>query len=205
MRRACVPLMSIVPEGWAVLLGVAALAAFASRLGCAVLALLLVLALAPLAAFFSESRRKVPGKPLAILAPIDGTVVRRRECHDDVLQREAVRILIRVDPWGGYCFRSPMEGEVYLVSGWPNRRVSAIRADEDDRVILRVTRGTLLGARPVWLPFGERVGQGRRCGVRRLARELEMLLPPNVRVEVELGAQVRAGETVLATILRKTS
>jgi phosphatidylserine decarboxylase len=51
---------------------------------------------------------------------------------------------------------------------------------------------------------GERVGQGRRCGLRRLAREIELIVPAGWRVDVQLGQRVRSGQTLLATMLRKS-
>jgi phosphatidylserine decarboxylase len=205
MRRAFAPMMAIVPEGW---LPLALLAA-----GVVVLwdraeplrAVLLFLSMPVVAYYFADRNREVLSRPRGILAPVDGVVVHRRECFDPLLQREAIRITLKVSPWGAYCLRAPLEGEVLpLNSGKPVRTASRIQTDELDDVVLRVTRGTLLGVRPVWIPFGERVGQGRRCGVRRLLGELELLLPAHARVEVELGQRVRCGQTLLATLLRKT-
>lgn len=195
--------MSLVPEGWVVILLTVVVGEFFYRSGLPLPALLCVALLPALGMFFYEPSRVVPSKPRGLLAPVDGIIVHRRECHDPVLEREAIRVLIHVDFWGAYCLRAPLEGEVLAVPAWPNRSLSLIRTDEGDEVILRPSRGAMFGARPVWLPFGERVGQGRRCGVRRLVREMELLLPAHVRVEVELGQRVRAGETLIATILRR--
>jgi len=205
MRSSYAPVMAVVPEGWALLIGTIVVGEFFYRVGHPLPAILAALLLPVIVVYFYEPGRTVPSKPRGILAPVDGVVVFRRECFDPVLEREAIRLLVRVDWWGAYCFRAPLEGEVVAVPGRPNRRLSLIRTDEGDDVIIRPTRGWMFGARPVWLPFGERVGQGRRCGVRRLVREVEVLLPASARIEVELGEHVRAGETLLATILRRNA
>lgn len=203
MRRAFSPLMSLVPEAWVSMLAVLVFGELFYRTGYPVLALMAAALLPVMLVFFYEPGRVVPSKPRGILAPVDGVVVHRRECYDPVLHREAIRVLIRVDVWGAYCLRAPLEGVVNAVPGRPNRKLSLIRTDEGDEVVVRPSRGSMFGARPVWVTFGERVGQGRRCGVRRGALEIEMLLPPTVRVEVELGRRVKAGESLIATILRK--
>lgn len=203
MSRRFVPLIGIVPEGWFVILLLALIVGVAYYNARELLAASALLLILPVGVYFHDSPRRVPSRPRGILCPVDGTVVFRRECHDPVIEREAVSIRIRVDRWGGYCLRAPIEGEVVPAPRSYARAVSCLRTDEGDQVIVALTRGAMLGARPIWLPFGERVGQGRRCGVRRFAREIEMLVPAGVRVEVALGERVRCGETVIATLLRR--
>ncbi len=150
----------------------------------------------------------MPSEPLAIIAPVDGRIVHRRECYDHFLDREAIRLSVRVSNLGAYLIRSPSEGVVLEIpaDAWPEFSGTAtwIKTDEEDDIIMAVTEGSLFGARPCLQRYGERVGQGRRCGVRRLARKMDIYLPANCRVEVEVGQSLRAGRDVLATLMRKS-
>lgn len=204
MLRPYEPLLSIVPEGWGVISALGSTALLLVAGGAVVAPAMLAAALPAAARFWADPRHGGVCKPRGILSPVDGTVVHRRECHDPILGREAIRVVIRTALWGGYCLRAPMAGEVVSLPRGCSESASRIRADDGQDVVLRVTRGSLLGARPVMLAPGERVGQGRRCGLRRLAREIEVLLPAGSRVEVALGSRVRSGETLLATLLRKS-
>lgn len=205
MLRPYEPLLSIVPEGWGVIgaLGGTAALLFA---GGGVLGPAMIAATLPAAArFWADPQHGIACKPRGVLAPLDGTVVHRRECHDPLLGREAIRIVIRAHWWGPYCLRAPIAGDVVpLPTGVDAPGVSRLRAEDGQDLLLRVTRGSLIGARPVMVGLGERVGQGRRCGLRRLAREIELILPAGWRVEVQLGQRVRSGQTLLATMLRKS-
>lgn len=203
MRSAYVPILRIVPEGWISCALLALLALLLWGLGLWQLALIPALLVPVALLWFQDRTRRSPAKPLGVLAPVDGVVSFRRECHDPYLGREAIRLGIRVSVWGNYLLRAPVEGEVLAVPG-ASRRVSRIQTDEGEDVLVVAARGWLLGARPVWIPFGERVGQGRPCGVRRLARVVDVYLPASSRVEVALGQTIRCGETVLATLLRRT-
>lgn len=162
-----------------------------------------------LLAFFHEPNRKVPPKPLAVIAPVDGYIVSRGECRDRFLDRDAIKLSIRVAHFGAYLLRSPSEGMVLEIpaDAWPEYKGQAtwIRTDEDDDIVFAVGKGSLLGARPCMTPYGERVGQGRRCGVRRFARRLDIYLPMNSRVEVEVGQTVRTGCGVLATLVHNAA
>ena len=207
MLRPYEPLLSIVPEGWGVI-GALGGAAFAMSVGGAVVLPAMLAAAMPAAArFYADPVHGVVCKPRGILAPVDGTVVYRRECHDPVLGREAIRIVLRTSWWGGYCVRAPMAGEVMPLprrsDGGSGSGISRIRSEDGQDLLMRAVRGSLLGARPVMVAVGDRVGQGRRCGLRRLAREIEIMIPAGSRVDVQLGERVRSGETLLATMLRK--
>ena len=200
-------LFHIVPEGWGVLFALAIVFLIVNA-GIGVWAALPVLVLMAVSVlFFRDSPRNVPAEPLSVIAPVDGTVIHRRECYDPYLDREAVKVAIRVNPFGAYLLRSPVEGTVLELAGETVERLggvaSMIRTDEGDELVMAIRYGTLFGARPCRNGYGERVGQGRCCGNRRMARRVELFLPVNSRMEVELGDHVRAGACVLAKLVHK--
>ncbi len=200
MRTSLNTIIGIPVEGWVVIAGTVATWRLLLLVHEAAWGLLALVPLQML--FFADRNRAVPSKPRGVLSPVDGRIVHRRECHDPMLDREAIRVSIRVSLWGAYSLRSPIEGEHVRFSGVGDRS-SVVRTDEGDEIVIRMRSGSLLGALPIWTPVGDRIGQGRRCGLRRLVRELDLYLPANARVEVAADARVRSGQTVIATLLRK--
>lgn len=165
------------------------------------------LLLIPVILFFRDRPCRVAAEPLAVIAPMDGTVTHRRECYDPFLDREAIRITIRLSLFGAYYFRSPVEGTTLelsgeAVAGFPGT-VSWLRTDEGDDIVVTVSHGITLGARPCRGSYGERVGQGRCCGTRRLALQVDVYLPVHSRVMVDLHTRVQAGSTVLGKLVHK--
>ena len=203
MRSFYTPVLRLAPEAWGVLLLLALIASVAYQRDLLPLVLVCLLLGLVVAVFCHDMPRHSAARPLGVLAPVDGVVSFRRECHDPYLGREAIRIGITVSPWGNYLLRVPVEGRVQAVSGG-SRRVSHLRTDEGEDILVVVAKGTLLGAWPVWAPIGQRMGQGKLCGVRRFAKIIELYLPADSRVEVALGQTIRCGETVLATLLRRS-
>ncbi|HEX7031165.1 MAG TPA: hypothetical protein VF254_11240 [Gammaproteobacteria bacterium] len=124
------------------------------------------------------------------LSPVDGCVLK--------IEREAggTRVLLRVALFGAYLFRSPTEGKVLEPGPENGGHGFRIRTDEGDEVLLRLTGSRWLPADAI-VDYGERVGQGQRCGVLRAARFAEVVLPASATLAVETGERVRAGETVL--------
>jgi phosphatidylserine decarboxylase len=54
-----------------------------------------------------------------------------------------------------------------------------------------------------YVRVGERVGQGQRCGHVPMGGVVEVYLPPNSRVLVTPGSQLKAGSDVIATLVHK--
>lgn len=158
-------------------------------------------------AYFWESNRNIPPRPMGVVAPVDGRVTDVESLQDELLGRPASRISIRISPFASYMLRAATEGQVTELSAdarasLNGRTATWLHTDEGQDVLMVVESGSLLGARPCRYAYGERVGQGRRCGVRRLARRIDVYVPQNSRVDVSKGDRVRGGETVIATLAR---
>lgn len=199
--------MQVAREGWLLLLlPLAAMGGAASLwLGSHWPWLLSAAICAVLVLGLRDGPRRVPPQPLGLIAPVDGRIVHRRECHDPFLDRAAIRLGILLDRDGAYYLRSPTEGTVMEIK-CPRpvanmARASWLRTDEGDDLVMVVTAGSLLGQRPCNVAYGQRVGQGRRCGARRLARRLDIYIPASSRVDIALGDHVAAGSDVLATMV----
>lgn len=202
MRSFYTPIFHLAPEVWVVLAFFGGLSAFAVDGECWIIGGLCFAVAALVALYGFDASVTVRAKPSGVLAIANGTVCFRRECHDPYLNREAIKLSIKLRWWGSYLFRAPVEAEITALPG-AGSAVSLLCTDEDESIVIEVAHGSLLGASPVWLSFGERVGQGRLCGVRRFAQVINIYLPSTVRVEVALGQKVQCGHTVLASLQRR--
>lgn len=156
---------------------------------------------------FRDPWRNVPAIPLGVVSPVDGTVVEIGLTDKSLLNGEVHKIIIRVDSFGTYTARCPVEGKIMDLRGdqprSSGRREASglwLRTDEDDDVVLQF-HGHRFGLAPrAFLRYGERVGQGQRCAYLRLTRFAEVQLPINGRVLVATGQRVSAGSDVLAKL-----
>lgn len=203
--------LHVAREAWWLLLPILAIGVILSfSLNMAAPWMIAVLLSAGLSLSFVDYDRVVPPQALGLVVPVDGSIVHRRECHDPYLNRAAIKLSIRVNRYGVYYFRAPSEGTVMEIrrgrrGGRHSAQASWIRTDEFDDIVMVISEGSLLGQRPVSAAFGQRIGQGRRCGSRRLARRVDLYIPINSRVDVKLGDKVRAGNDVLATMVHNAS
>jgi phosphatidylserine decarboxylase len=156
---------------------------------------------------FRDPRRTIPASPLGVVSPVDGEVIGIDLADKGVFHGEAHRIQVRIDSFGTYTARAPVEGKIMDL-----RSVDAddivdyqtnalwIQTDEGDDVVLQFT-GFRLGLAPKsFVRFGERVGQGQRCAYLRLARIAELHLPIASTVLVKPGQVLRAGSDLIGKV-----
>lgn len=165
-----------------------------------------------------SSRRKVPASPLGVLAPADGRVSRVESFRDPWLDRDVIRIELKLRPPGITVIHGPSEGKIKdlwtrhgpLGESQLTRSLDAspdcyalwVHTDEGAEVVMAVSsRWPVSRCRFNNAP-GERVGQGHRLAFVYFATSLDLLVPVSADVGVEPGQRVRAVESVLAEIPR---
>ena len=171
------------------------------------------LALLPLAAFvllvmlFRDPQRDVPPVALGIVSPVDGEIVEVETTDRCVVQGDAYRVRIRINAWGTYTARSPIEGRIMDLHSreqgvGPECPANAlwVKTDEGDSVVLQFHEYRLGLAPKSFIRLGERVGQGQRCAYIRLARFAELYLPQDGRVHVTVGDRVTAGRDLIGAV-----
>lgn len=166
--------------------------------------------------FFRDPRRKIPSVPLAIVSPIDGTVASVDAVFDPFLNRSAVRIQMQGSLAGAYTIRSVTEGKVqkqwfgtlpadseegiYSATGIPPYS-QWTQSDEGDDVITTLTPKFLSSVTRCSASSGERIGQGKVCSFVPFGADAEVLLAENTRIDVKSGDKVKAGTSIIATLV----
>jgi phosphatidylserine decarboxylase len=168
------------------------------------------------ALFFRDPRRQVPPIPLAIVAPIDGTVTSVEKVIDPYLNRPALRIQMLGSFIGVYTVRSVVEGKIqqqwfgklpdkneegiYSATGIPDY-AQWTQSDEGDDVITALSPKFLSSCPRCNTSSGERIGQGKTCAFVPFGTDAEVLLAENTRVDVKAGDKIKAGSSIIATLV----
>lgn len=156
---------------------------------------------------FRDPHRHIPAAPLGVVSPVDGRVVTVGLADKGVLQGEAHRIVIRINSFGTYTARCPVEGKIMdlnalavgTVVDYPTNALW-VQTDNGDDVVLQF-HGYRFGLAPrSFMRFGERLGQGQRCAYLRLTRFAEVHLPIDSKILVEPGQTVVAGADLIAKV-----
>jgi phosphatidylserine decarboxylase len=196
-------------EGVAPLALVAVLGVVIVRYASPWLALIPAILFGYLFLLFRDPERPVPAVALGVVSPADGEVVSVEKTEACVLPGETYRIRIRINSFGTYTARSPVEGTVRDLradapenSDCPSNALW-VRTDEGADVVLQF-HGYRFGIAPrSFVGFGQRIGQGHRCAYLRLAKYADVYMPATGQVSVAPGDMVLASSDVLGSIQRR--
>ncbi|MDP8254219.1 MAG: phosphatidylserine decarboxylase family protein [Candidatus Alcyoniella australis] len=165
--------------------------------------------------FFRNPERVPPDEPLAVISPADGKVCQQAYVEDSPLGGPAKKISVFMNVFNVHVNRSPYDGVVETIQYTPGRFLVAERdeaSEENERnlVVIRTPEGCRVAwvqvagfvARRVvcYLHEGDRTHTGRRMGLIRFGSRLDVFLPPESEVNVQVGQKVKAGITVLGRL-----
>ena len=156
---------------------------------------------------FRDPHRTIPSAPLGVVSPVDGTVLSVDEIEHGLPGGRAHRIRIRIDSFGTYTARAPIEGRVRdprQLAANDNvnfgRNALWLQTDEGDDVMLQFSAYRFGLAPSALRGYGERLGQGERCAYLRLTRFAELHLPIASQVLVQPGQIVVAGADLIGKV-----
>lgn len=158
---------------------------------------------------FRDPDREIPSHPLAILSPADGKVITVGSRYDPYLLRQSIRVTVQMHFYGVFTTRSPVEGKVLEPPHSPKDANKPhgvwLQTDEGDDIVLVMMRGRLNTPPQCYIRFGERTGQGKRCGFVHFGGRVDVYLPENSRLVVAEGDVVLSGVDPLAFLVHADS
>jgi len=165
--------------------------------------------------FFRDPARNVPGGRRTVVAPADGRVVAVEKAEDPYLKRSSTKVSVFMNVFNVHSNRSPVDGEVRQAWYDAGRFVNAaldkasvenernalwLRADAGQDVTCVQIAGLIARRILCYVKAGDRLKRGDRFGFIRFGSRVDLYLPLEARVRVELGQKVSAGSTVVAEL-----
>ncbi len=165
--------------------------------------------------FFRNPKRYIPIGDDSIICPADGKVV----VIEDVMETEYFnemrkQVSVFMSPANVHVNRSPIDGEVkyfkyhpgkYLVAWHPksstdNERTSMVIENESFSVLVRQIAGKLARRIVYYVEEGDEIERGEEFGFIKFGSRIDLFLPLNTQINVELNQKVRGGETIIGII-----
>lgn len=176
---------------------------------------LVLLALAGfMAYFFRDPQRTSPPEAGVVVSPADGRVTRVRPLVPDDPDSPNV-ISIFLSPLDVHINRSPIAGTITDVTYTSGKFLMATKEEsslvneqnaltihgEELTVVCKQIAGVLARRIVCWKRAGDSVALGERIGLIKFSSRTDLILPPNVRLEVAVGARVRGGATIIGRVV----
>lgn len=163
--------------------------------------------------FFRNPDRTVPLKEGAVVSPADGKVVFVGTVEENrLLNCEMIKVSIFMSVFNVHVNRVPCSGKVidqFYNKGQfvnaaldkaslENEQAGMLLECDNGKPLLVVQIAGLIARRIVTYPvIGDVLERGQRYGLIRFGSRLDVYLPTDCKVEVELGERCVAGETII--------
>lgn len=179
------------------------------------LAFLLTLIALWVAYFFRDPERTGDRGERLVVAPADGKVVMVTEVDEPVfVHGRAKRISIFMNVFSVHVNRYPVSGTVDYVehtegkflnaaveqSSLENEQVSVGITAGRHKILVRQIAGLIARRIITYSREGDRAEQGARFGLIRFGSRVDVFVPTDAALRVQLGQQTTAGTTVLAEL-----
>jgi phosphatidylserine decarboxylase len=163
--------------------------------------------------FFRDPRRATPAAAGLVVGPGDGElveIVRERETH--FLNAEVVRLSIFLSITDVHVQRAPLAGQVTAVVHQPGRFLQAFRPEasqvnesiamvletEYGRILIKQIAGILARRCVNYAQPGQQLATGQRFGLIRFGSRVDLCLPPDAGLLVQVGDKIVGGVTPIA-------
>lgn len=166
--------------------------------------------------FFRDPEFPVSKNPKQIIAPADGKVVVIEETEEtEYLKERRIQVSIFMSPLNVHVNRSPVAGEVsyfkyhpgkFLVAWHPksstdNERTSiGLKLPNGVEIMMRQVAGAVARRICFYSKEGEKVEQGEKFGFIRFGSRIDLYLPLDAKIKVDLEQISYGGKTVIAEL-----
>jgi len=164
--------------------------------------------------FFRYPFRALEEDNNIIYAPADGKIVVLEQVFEKkYLHEDRIQLSIFMSPLNVHVNFYPISGEVALYDYYPGNKKAAwlpksselnehsvvvIEDNQKRKLLVKQIAGAMARRIVCKAKKGEQVKQGEELGIIKLGSRVDVLLPTNVRLNVNLNDKVRAKKTVLA-------
>jgi phosphatidylserine decarboxylase len=162
--------------------------------------------------FFRDPERVVPAGDDLILSAADGKVISIKPIDDmEFIGKDGTLISVFMSVFNVHVNRIPISGQVYYVKYNKGRFLPAFEdkaslENEQNELGLDTSRGKIILkqiagiiARRIVCKIkpGDAVKAGERFGMIKFGSRVDLFLPNNTEIKIELNQKVKAGETVI--------
>jgi phosphatidylserine decarboxylase len=150
-----------------------------------------------------------------IIAPADGKVVVIEEVEEpEYFKDKRIQVSIFMSPTNVHVNRNPIAGDVkyvkyhpgkYLVAWHPksstlNERYTVVLGNNHSEILVRQIAGKLARRIVNYLQVGDQVDQCDEFGFIKFGSRVDLFLPLNTKINVNIKDKVKGGITVIGTI-----
>jgi len=165
--------------------------------------------------FFRDPQRVKPSGKDIILSAADGKVIAIEKTIDPYRNEKAIKVSVFMNVFNVHSNKSPVDGKILEKFYYPgkflnaalskasleNERCAIVVKTKGGKVITCVQIAGLIARRILcYKEKGHNISSGERYGFIRFGSRVDLYLPINATIKVDLGQTVKNTETIIAKI-----
>jgi len=163
--------------------------------------------------FFRDPPRTIPQDKNAILSGADGKVIAIEKTDDPYYMRKSIKVCVFMNVFNVHSNKAPCQGKIIKKNYYPgkflnaalskasleNERCALVIERDDKKIITCVQIAGLIARRILcYKNYNELISAGERYGFIRFGSRVDLYLPVDALIKVELGQKVKNAETIIA-------
>lgn len=163
--------------------------------------------------FFRDPPRTIPQDKNAILSGADGKVIAIEKTDDPYYMRKSIKVSVFMNVFNVHSNKAPCQGKIIKKNYYPgkflnaalskasleNERCALVIERDDKKIITCVQIAGLIARRIIcYKNYNELISAGERYGFIRFGSRVDLYLPVDALIKVELGQKVKNAETIIA-------
>ena len=163
--------------------------------------------------FFRDPPRKISTKKNVVVSGADGKVIAIDETIDPYQKKKSIKVSVFMNVFNVHSNKAPCQGKIIKKNYYPgkflnaalskasleNERCALVIERDDKKIITCVQIAGLIARRILcYKNYNELISAGERYGFIRFGSRVDLYLPVDALIKVELGQKVKNAETIIA-------
>jgi phosphatidylserine decarboxylase len=165
--------------------------------------------------FFRDPPRIIPQIEGALICPADGKVIAIEQVQDPYLNRQALKVSVFMNVFNVHSNRIPFAGKIMKTWYFPGKFLNAalnkaslenernalhIRTESGHDITCVQIAGLVARRILCYVGEGDTVSAGQRYGFIRFGSRIDLYLPIETQIDVQLGQAVYSGSIILGRL-----
>ena len=168
--------------------------------------------------FFRDPTRKISSKKNVVVSGADGRVIAIDETMDPYQKKKSIKVSVFMNVFNVHSNKAPIDGKILNKIYYPGKFLNAalskaslenercaivIQANNDPKIVITCVQIAGLIARRIlcYKDKGDNLTRGERYGFIKFGSRVDLYLPLNTSIKVQLGEKVKNGESIIAEFI----
>jgi phosphatidylserine decarboxylase len=207
----------IAKEGWLYIIIILFISTYLTLINSSISVLFWIISIF-IIQFFRDPKRKISDKKNVIVSGADGRVIAINETFDPYQKKKSIKVSVFMNVFNVHSNKAPVDGIILKKIYFPGKFLNAalskaslenercaiiIQSKNNSKRIITCVQIAGLVARRIlcYKETGDELTRGERYGFIKFGSRVDLYLPLNTSIKVQLGQKVKNAESIIAEFI----